>query len=105
MIELVLVYLGRQPDVLEAVCHGGVGGVEGGGVARGVGQGAHRRGGQLSPDKKEAELSKLCARNLLWSKLSSLSYLECIAVATASTWVTSGLLSGSGVMQSATTDL
>ena len=57
----MLVYLGRQPDVLEAVCHGGVGGVEGGGVARGVGQGAHRRGGQLSPDKKEAELSKLRA--------------------------------------------
>ena len=42
-------YLGRQPDVLEAVSHGGVGGVEGGGVARRVGQGAHCRGGQLSP--------------------------------------------------------
>ena len=33
------------------------------------------------------------------------SYLECMAVATASTWVTSGRLSGSGVMQSATTAL
>ena len=46
------------PDVLEAVSHGGVGGVEGGGVARRVGQRAHRRGGQLSPEKR---LNQLCA--------------------------------------------
>ena len=44
-------HLGRQPDVLEAVRHGGVGGVEGGGVARRVGEGAHCRRGQLSPGK------------------------------------------------------
>ena len=49
-------------------------------------------------------------REPIWEAKTSeahheVSYLECMAVATASTWVTSGRLSGSGVMQSATTAL
>ena len=58
-----------------------------------------------SCSEDEVKTGLICLAGLSWLTLSSLPYFECIAVATASTWVTSGRLSGSGVMQSATTDL
>ena len=80
--------LGGEANVLEAVGHGGVGGAEGGG--RVVGEGADCGRGRVGPGG--------------WVE-GTRAYLVCMSVTTLSTRAMSGLRSGSGVMQSATTAL